>query len=70
VDVIDEGIGIPSKHMNRIFDPFFTTKSSGTGLGLTVTHKIIEDHNGMIEVESLKDKGTKFRILLPVAQLE
>ena len=70
VDVIDEGIGIPSKHMNRIFDPFFTTKSSGTGLGLTVTHKIIEDHNGMIEVESLEDKGTKFRILLPVAKLE
>lgn len=70
VDVIDEGIGIPSKHMNRIFDPFFTTKSSGTGLGLTVTHKIIEDHNGMIEVESLEDKGTKFRIVLPVAKLE
>jgi PAS domain S-box-containing protein len=66
IDVVDDGIGIPSEHINRIFDPFFTTKSGGTGLGLTVTHKIVEDHNGMIEVESQADKGTVFRVLLPV----
>ncbi len=66
IDVIDDGIGIASEHINRIFDPFFTTKSGGTGLGLTVTHKIVEDHNGMIEVESRADRGTIFRVLLPV----
>ena len=68
IDVLDEGIGIPSKHMSRIFDPFFTTKSGGTGLGLTVTHKIIEDHNGRIEVESRENQGTMFRVLLPLAR--
>jgi PAS domain S-box-containing protein len=67
VDILDNGIGIPSKHMSRIFDPFFTTKSGGTGLGLTVTHKIIEDHHGMIEVESQVDQGTMVRVVLPLS---
>ncbi|MFB3925002.1 MAG: ATP-binding protein [Syntrophales bacterium] len=66
VDFLDSGNGIPSKHMSRIFDPFFTTKNGGTGLGLTVTHKIIEDHKGMIEVESEEGKGAVFRVLLPL----
>jgi PAS domain S-box-containing protein len=66
IDIMDNGIGIPSGHMNRIFDPFFTTKNGGTGLGLTVSHKIIEDHRGMIEVESQEDQGTTFRVMLPV----
>lgn len=66
IDIIDNGIGIPSKHMNRIFDPFFTTKNGGTGLGLTVTHKIIEEHDGMIEVESQENQGATVRLLLPV----
>jgi len=65
VDILDDGIGIPAKHLNRIFDPFFTTKG-GTGLGLTVTHKIIEDHKGMMEVESQEEKGTRIRVLLPL----
>lgn len=68
IDIIDNGIGIPSKHMSRIFDPFFTTKNSGTGLGLTVSHKIIEEHHGMIEVESEMNEGTRFRVLLPLAR--
>ena len=68
IDIIDNGIGIPAKHMSRIFDPFFTTKNGGTGLGLTVTHKIIEEHNGMIEVESQADQGAAFRVLLPVGR--
>jgi PAS domain S-box-containing protein len=67
IDILDNGIGIPLKHMSRIFDPFFTTKNGGTGLGLTVTHKIIEDHHGMIEVESQVDQGTMVRVLLPVS---
>ncbi len=68
IDIIDNGIGIPAKHMSRIFDPFFTTKNAGTGLGLTVTHKIIEEHGGMIEVESQADQGAAFRVLLPVSR--
>jgi PAS domain S-box-containing protein len=66
IDIIDNGIGIPLKHMNMIFDPFFTTKNGGTGLGLTVTHKIIEEHGGMIEVESQENQGATFRLLLPI----
>jgi signal transduction histidine kinase len=62
----DDGIGIPLEHMNKIFDPFFTTKNVGTGLGLTVSHKIIQDHCGMIEVESQINKGTTFSITLPL----
>jgi signal transduction histidine kinase len=68
VDVIDTGIGIPAKHLGQIFDPFFTTKNAGTGLGLTVTHKIIEDHHGRIEVDSQAEGGTTFRVLLPVGR--
>jgi PAS domain S-box-containing protein len=68
VDVVDTGVGIPAKHMSQIFDPFFTTKNAGTGLGLTVTHKIIEDHQGRIEVDSQADGGTTFRVLLPTVR--
>jgi len=63
----DNGIGIPAGHLNRIFDPFFTTKKVGTGLGLAVSHRIIQDHNGMIEVESHEKRGTNFRITLPLS---
>jgi PAS domain S-box-containing protein len=61
----DNGVGIPALHLNRIFDPFFTTKKIGTGLGLAVSHRIIQDHSGMIEVESRQGVGTTFRITLP-----
>ncbi|MFA5183826.1 MAG: ATP-binding protein, partial [Syntrophales bacterium] len=62
----DNGIGIPAEDINKIFDPFFTTKSIGTGLGLTVSDKIIQDHHGIIEVESKIQKGTTFCVRLPV----
>jgi PAS domain S-box-containing protein len=68
VDIADTGAGIPAEHLGRIFDPFFTTKNAGTGLGLTVTHKIVEDHRGRIEVESREGTGTTFRVLLPVSE--
>lgn len=67
IEIADNGVGIAPEHISRIFDPFFTTKKGGTGLGLAVTHKIIEDHNGRIEVESQKGKGTVIRVLLPIA---
>jgi signal transduction histidine kinase len=63
--VQDSGSGIPPEVQERLFDPFFTTKPDGTGLGLAVSKKIIDDHGGHIEVKSIVGKGTTFRILLP-----
>ncbi|MBI2336699.1 MAG: HAMP domain-containing protein [Deltaproteobacteria bacterium] len=60
----DTGSGIPQEHLKKLFDPFFTTKARGVGLGLAVSHGIIERHNGRIEVQSVVGKGTTFTILL------
>jgi signal transduction histidine kinase len=65
VVISDNGPGIPEEVMTRIFDPFYTTKSEGTGLGLSVSNSIIEDHNGKITLESKQGKGTTFYIALP-----
>jgi len=62
----DDGMGIKKEHLPQIFNPFFTTKSRGTGLGLSICKKIIEAHNGSIEVESKAKEGTTFSIRLPV----
>jgi len=64
----DNGCGMDDASRTKIFTPFFTTKGYGrSGLGLSVAHGIITDHNGRIEVESTRGKGTTFRIFLPVA---
>lgn len=68
LEVRDTGKGIPAAEMNSIFNPFFTTKSSGTGLGLAITHRIIQEHDGRIEVESEVDKGTVFRVYIPIKE--
>ncbi len=68
VKISDNGPGIPEKVKAHIFDPFFTTKSEGTGLGLSVSNSIIEDHNGEITLQSEEGKGTTFIISLPVVQ--
>jgi signal transduction histidine kinase len=67
IDVADTGIGIPPENLDRIFEPFFTTKSvgEGTGLGLSVTHGIVEDHAGWMRAESTPQKGTRFTVFLP-----
>ena len=65
IRITDTGDGIPAKTLPEIFKPFFTTKSRGTGLGLAVTRRIIEEHGGVISVESRAGKGTTFTILLP-----
>ena len=66
--VEDTGLGIPEENLDRIFDPFFTTKEpdEGTGLGLMITHQIVADHGGTIEVRSQPGAGSCFRIRLPV----
>ncbi len=65
--IADTGSGIAPENLGKIFDPFFTTKDSsgGTGLGLAIVYRIIEDHNGTIEVESQEGRGTTFTIKLP-----
>lgn len=69
VRVADTGPGIPPEQVNRIFDPYFTTKQgkSGTGLGLYITKKVVEDHNGSIKVEGAPGQGTTLTIRLPLA---
>lgn len=63
----DSGPGIPADSLERIFDPFFTTKPHGTGLGLAVSNRIIEEHGGFLRVESGNEAGTSFSLFLPVA---
>ena len=64
----DTGVGMEQTTKDNIFDPFFTTKDSGTGLGLAMTHKIIEEHGGDIQVESEVGQGTTFTLTLPTVQ--
>ncbi len=68
VVVADTGHGIPDETIKKLFDPFFTTKYGGTGLGLTITHSIVDGHRGFIDVESKVGKGTTFTVTLPVSQ--
>jgi signal transduction histidine kinase/putative methionine-R-sulfoxide reductase with GAF domain len=64
--VQDSGVGIPPEDLDKLFDPFFSTKEGGIGLGLSIAHRIIDQHHGKIEVESNPGKGTLFTISLPV----
>lgn len=66
IRISDTGAGITAENMSRLFEPFFTTKQNGTGLGLAVTRRIIEEHNGTIQVESHAGKGTTFTVMLPM----
>ncbi|MEW9697908.1 ATP-binding protein [Paenibacillus sp. SI8] len=66
----DTGPGIPSELLENIFHPFYTTKESGTGLGLSICHKIVQDHQGTLEVESPPLQGARFIITFPLADEE
>jgi PAS domain S-box-containing protein len=66
VRVTDTGPGIPASSIGKVFDPFFSTRDAGTGLGLTIVHRIIDEHDGHIEVGS-GSQGTTFNVSLPIA---
>ena len=70
IEIQDDGGGIPSSALPKIFDPFFTTKpiGEGTGMGLSISYKIIEAHGGKILVDTEPGIGTTFSILLPISQ--
>jgi len=69
VEVADNGTGIPKEQIHKIYDPFFSTKGTGqgTGLGLSVSYGIVQEHRGTITVRSEAGSGTIFRVALPVA---
>ncbi len=67
VDVADNGPGVPPELSDRIYDPFFTTKVKGTGLGLGIVRKIVDAHDGRIDLSSSPETGTRFRVTLPVS---
>jgi len=68
LSIRDSGMGIPPEDMNKLFDPFFSTKEGGMGLGLSIAHRIIDQHHGKIEMESKSGQGTLVHLWLPVAR--
>ena len=71
--VSDDGVGIPPEDLDKIFEPFFTKKlmgRSGTGLGMAVAWGTVKDHNGYIDVSSVENRGSQFRLYFPVTRLE
>jgi signal transduction histidine kinase len=67
VEITDNGPGVPADLIDRIFSPFFTTKPQGSGLGLAIVRKIVDAHDGRIDVSARAGAGTRFRITLPVS---
>ena len=67
VEVADDGPGVQADQNDRIFDPFFTTKPQGSGLGLPIVRKIVDAHDGRIDLDSSPGRGTRFRVTLPVS---
>ena len=70
LSVADTGKGINPEHRSKIFDPFFTTKAKGLGLGLSISHRIVQAHGGRMSFQSEVGKGTTFHVHLPVKKDE
>jgi signal transduction histidine kinase len=66
IEIQDSGVGMSPVVVGRIFNPFFSTKDGGTGLGLSLAHKIVDDHEGSLDVRSTPGAGTTFRLVLPL----
>ena len=69
-EVIDTGPGIEAEKLERIFELYYSTRDGGTGLGLAISRRIIEEHGGFIEVQSVKGKGSQFSVYLPLERKE
>ena len=67
IDVEDTGVGIPPEHLQKIFDLYFTTKEKGSGIGLSMVYRIVQLHDGEVEVQSTPGSGTRFRLVFPQA---
>jgi signal transduction histidine kinase len=67
IDIEDTGIGIPPENLGRIFDLYFTTKEKGSGIGLSMVYRIVQLHDGEVEVQSTPGRGTRFRLTFPQA---
>jgi len=67
IRIEDSGVGIPPEHLPKIFDLYFTTKDHGTGVGLSMVYRIVQLHDGEVEVQSTPGRGTTFKVLLPRA---
>ncbi len=70
VEIEDDGPGIRAGDLDKLFTPYFTTKARGSGLGLAVSHKLVEDHGGAIKISSIYGKGTRVSVLLPAEESE
>ena len=68
IEVQDNGKGIPQENIDKVLDPYFTTKPEGTGLGLALAYKIIDEHNGTIRFKSSKGHGTTVTVTIPMQQ--
>ena len=67
IDVEDTGVGIAPENLSRIFDLYFTTKERGSGIGLSMVYRIVQLHDGEVEVQSTPGRGTRFRLIFPQA---
>jgi signal transduction histidine kinase len=68
VSVTDTGAGMDEEELGRLFEPFYTTKSGGTGLGLTIVSRLLEQNGGHVTVSSVKGEGSTFSMRLPLAR--
>jgi len=68
VDVEDTGVGIPPENLGKIFNLYFTTKERGSGIGLSMVYRIVQLHDGEVEVQSTPGSGTRFRLSFPSSQ--
>lgn len=66
LSIIDNGMGVPPENLPRIFEPFFSTKQNGLGLGLPMTKRVMEEHEGRVEFDSIEGKGSEVRLILPL----
>nr|WP_284037993.1 ATP-binding protein [Neobacillus sp. 114] len=66
ISFMDKGNGISKERINKIGEPFYSTKEKGTGLGLMISHKIVQEHGGTIEIKSEVNKGTTVDVILPI----